>query len=77
MSKVLRALDEDDIIYQFGELGKVDLGGGGTIASYLAQLGMEIIDIGTGLLSMHSPYELSSKGDLYMTYRLYGSFLAK
>lgn len=76
LAMVLKILDRDKIIYQFGELGKVDLGGGGTIASYLAQLGLEIIDIGTGLLSMHSPYELSSKADLYMTYKLYSSFLA-
>ena len=75
LASLLEVFDQDRIVYQFGELGKVDLGGGGTIASYLAQLGMEIVDVGTGLLSMHSPFELASKGDLYMTYRLYVSFL--
>lgn len=77
LSEVLSIFDRDNIIYQFGELGKVDLGGGGTIASYLAQLGMEIVDIGTGLLSMHAPFELASKADLFMTYRLYSSFLKR
>ena len=75
LSYVMGVLDKNKVMYQFGELGKVDLGGGGTIASYLSQLGMEIVDMGTGLLSMHSPFEVASKADLYMTYMAYSAFL--
>ncbi len=75
LSYVMGVLDKSKVMYQFGELGKVDLGGGGTIASYLSQLGMEIVDMGTGLLSMHSPFEVASKADLYMTYLGYKAFL--
>lgn len=75
LSYVMGVLDKSKVMYQFGELGKVDLGGGGTIASYLSQLGMEIVDMGTGLLSMHSPFEVASKADLYMTYLGYRGFL--
>lgn len=75
LSYVMSVLDKSKVMYQFGELGKVDLGGGGTIASYLSQLGMEIVDMGTGLLSMHSPFEVASKADLYMTYLGYRGFL--
>ncbi len=75
LAYVMGVLDKSKVMYQFGELGKVDLGGGGTIASYLSQLGMEIVDMGTGLLSMHSPFEVASKADLYMTYLAYKAFL--
>ncbi|KAF0092470.1 MAG: peptidase M18 aminopeptidase I [Fusobacteria bacterium] len=75
LSYVMGVLDKGKVMYQFGELGKVDLGGGGTIASYLSQLGMEVVDMGTGLLSMHSPFEVASKADLYMTYLGYRAFL--
>jgi aspartyl aminopeptidase len=63
------------VIWQAGELGKVDEGGGGTIAKYLAVHGLEIIDCGTPLLSMHSPFEVASKADLYMTFKAYQAFL--
>ncbi len=75
LAYVMGVLDKSKVMYQFGELGKVDLGGGGTIASYLSQLGIEIVDMGTGLLSMHSPFEVASKADLYMTYLAYKGFL--
>lgn len=75
LSYVTGVLDEAGVIYQFGELGKVDLGGGGTIGVYLSQLGFETVDMGTGLLSMHSPYEVASKGDLFMTYLAYKAFM--
>lgn len=67
--------NQQKIIWQTGELGKVDEGGGGTIAKFLAALGVEIIDCGTPVLSMHSPFELVSKADLYMTYKGYKAFL--
>jgi aspartyl aminopeptidase len=53
----------------------VDEGGGGTIAKFLAALGMDILDCGTPVLSMHSPFELVSKADLFMTYKGYKAFL--
>jgi aspartyl aminopeptidase len=67
---------EKGIVWQTGELGKIDEGGGGTIAKFLATLGLEIIDCGTPVLSMHSPFELVSKADLYMTYKGYKAFLS-
>ncbi|MFA6010546.1 MAG: aminopeptidase, partial [Desulfobacteraceae bacterium] len=59
---------------QTGELGKIDQGGGGTISKFLAIYGMDIIDCGPALLSMHSPFEISSKADIYMTYKAYIAF---
>ena len=72
-----RILDEDDVNFQFAELGRVDLGGGGTIAYILALYGMNVIDSGVAVLSMHSPWEATSKADVYETYRGYLTFLNK
>ena len=69
-------LNRQEVVWQTGELGKVDEGGGGTIAKFLAALGMEILDCGTPVLSMHSPFELVSKADLFMTYKGYKAFLS-
>lgn len=74
-AKVIRTLNQAGIFWQMGELGKVDEGGGGTIAGILAQLGAEVIDCGTGLMGMHSLYEMCSKADLYETYRAYKALL--
>ena len=63
------------VIWQTGELGKVDEGGGGTVAKFLSVYGMEIIDCGPPLLSMHSPFEILHKGDLYMAYKAFQAFL--
>jgi aspartyl aminopeptidase len=72
----LRALfNTQGVIWQAAELGKVDEGGGGTVAKHLALYGMEIVDCGPPVLSMHSPFELTHKGDLYMTYKGFRSFL--
>jgi aspartyl aminopeptidase len=65
------------IVWQTGELGKVDEGGGGTIAKFLSIYGMDIIDCGVALLGMHSPFEVSSKADIYMTYKGYKAFLTE
>ena len=62
------------MVWQTGELGKVDEGGGGTIAKDLAVYGMEIIDMGTPVISMHSPFEVASKADLYMTVKAFQAF---
>ncbi len=71
----LRKLFNDHgIVWQTGELGKIDEGGGGTIAKFLASYGMNIVDCGTPLLSMHSPFEIASKADLYMAKRAYQTF---
>ena len=74
-ARVIRIFNEAGVFWQMGELGKVDEGGGGTIAYILANLGAEVIDCGTGLMGMHSLYELCSKADLYSTYRSYKAFL--
>ncbi|MCK9374973.1 MAG: aminopeptidase [Syntrophobacterales bacterium] len=71
---IRRIFQEHGVIWQAGELGKVDEGGGGTIAKFLAVHGLEIIDCGTPLLSMHSPFEVASKADLYMTFKAYRAF---
>jgi aspartyl aminopeptidase len=70
-----RLFYDHKISWQTGEIGKVDEGGGGTIAKYLAEYGMDIIDCGPPILSMHSPFELISKVDLYMTFLAYRTFL--
>ncbi len=67
-------LDNDGVIWQTGELGKVDQGGGGTIAQYVANLNMDVIDCGVPVLSMHSPFEVVAKSDIYMAYRAYRAF---
>lgn len=74
MSKVMNLFDKANVSYQMGTLGKIEKGGGGTIAYILANKGVEVVDSGTALLSMHSPYELSSTADVYMTYRAYKEF---
>ncbi len=74
-AKVIRVFDSAGVFWQMGELGKVDEGGGGTIAYILANLGAEVIDCGTGLMGMHSLYELCSKADLYSTFAGYKAFL--
>ncbi len=74
-AKVIRIFDSAGVYWQMGALGKVDEGGGGTIAYILANLGAEVIDCGTGLMGMHSLYELCSKADLYSTYTGYKAFL--
>ncbi|MCB5253961.1 MAG: aminopeptidase [Candidatus Cloacimonadaceae bacterium] len=74
-AKVLKLFTEAGVFWQTGELGKVDEGGGGTIAYILANLGARVIDCGVGIMGMHSLYELSSKADIYSTYKGYKAFL--
>lgn len=69
-------LDSADIPWQMAELGKVDVGGGGTVAKHLAIYGMDIIDFGPGVLSMHSPFELTSRADIYATVLAYTAFFS-
>lgn len=74
---VRNILEKNNISYQFGELGRVDVGGGGTIAYILANKGVDVIDCGVPVLSMHSPYEVTSKFDIYEAYRTYKAFLER
>ena len=74
LGAVRRIFSMDQIIWQAGELGKIDEGGGGTVAKYLAEYGMDIVDCGPSLLAMHSPFEISSKLDVYETYRAFRAF---
>lgn len=69
-----KIMDDAGVIWQTGELGKVDQGGGGTIAQYVAELNMDVIDCGVPVLSMHSPFEVVAKSDVYMAYRAYKAF---
>ncbi len=69
MGKIRRVLDSADVSWQIGELGKVDEGGGGTVAMYIANLGVDVVDLGVPVLSMHAPFEIVSKFDVYSTYR--------
>ena len=71
---VTRMMDADDVAWQIGELGRLDLGGGGTIAKYVANRGIPVLDIGVPVLSMHSPFEVIHKTDLYMAYRAFVLF---
>ena len=75
VAKIRRIMDDADVSYQFCELGKVDVGGGGTIAYIMAKYCMDVIDSGVPVLSMHAPYEVSSKADVYEAYRGYRAFL--
>lgn len=74
LAELRKIFDDDGVIWQTGELGKVDAGGGGTIAYILAKYNMDVVDCGTGMLSMHAPIELASKADAYETYRAYRAF---
>ncbi|MBR1747143.1 MAG: aminopeptidase [Clostridia bacterium] len=67
--------EKDDVVWQTGELGRVDLGGGGTVAKYLANLNIDTVDLGVPVLSMHAPYELISKADLYEAHKAFSAFI--
>lgn len=75
LADLRRIMDEKNVSYQFAELGKVDVGGGGTIAYIMANYGMEVVDSGVAVLSMHAPWEITSKADVYEAYKGYKAFL--
>ena len=77
LAQIRRAMDAQNVAYQFAELGKVDVGGGGTIAYIMANYGMEVIDSGVAVLSMHAPWEVTSKADIYEAYKGYKAFIEK
>lgn len=74
LRSITAMLDEKEIVWQIGELGKVDAGGGGTIAKFASNIGIDVIDIGVPLLGMHSPYEIASKIDIFMCYKAFKAF---
>ncbi len=74
IGELRKILNDNGIIWQPAELGKVDQGGGGTIAQYVANLGVDVIDCGVAILSMHSPFEITSKIDIYICYKAYKAF---
>lgn len=75
MAYIRKLLDDNNIVWQSGELGKVDLGGGGTVAQYIANLGIDVVDLGVPVLSMHAPFETTAKLDIYMCYRAMYEFM--
>lgn len=77
MGKIRNLLDKKGVIWQTAELGKVDAGGGGTVAAYIANLNVDVIDVGVPVLSMHAPYEVVSKIDVYMAYKAFNAFLSE
>lgn len=74
MAKVIAMMDKDGVYWQIGELGAVDAGGGGTIAKFVASMNIDVVDLGVPILSMHSPFELSSKLDVWNTYLAFKAF---
>ena len=75
VGEISRIMDEKNVVWQTGELGKVDFGGGGTVAKYVAELNVDVIDLGVPVLSMHVPFETTAKFDVYMCYRAMYEFM--
>lgn len=75
VARIRNLLDSKNVIWQTGELGKVDMGGGGTVAQYIANLNIDVIDVGVPVLSMHAPFEITSKIDTYMAYKAFKVFI--
>ncbi len=75
VAEVRNLFDKNNVIWQTGELGKVDLGGGGTVALYVANMNVDTIDVGVPVLSMHAPFETTAKNDIYMTYKAFATFI--
>ncbi|MDD6082858.1 MAG: aminopeptidase [Oscillospiraceae bacterium] len=73
--RIRSLMNKNNITWQTGELGKVDAGGGGTVAAYIANMDVDVIDLGVPVLSMHAPYEIVAKSDVYMAYRAFKAFI--
>lgn len=74
IAEIHHLLDNKGVIWQNGELGRVDLGGGGTVALYMANMNMDVVDVGVPVLAMHAPFEIISKFDAYQTYKAFVAF---
>lgn len=77
VAKIRKIMDDEKVVWQMAELGKMEKGGGGTISQYMARFGMDVLDMGTGLWNMHAPWELASAFDCWQTYRAYSAYLRK
>ncbi len=77
IAQLCALFDQNHVVYQFGELGKVDQGGGGTVSQFIADRNIEVVDIGVPVLSMHAPYEVTAKSDVYMLYKACLAFYAQ
>jgi aspartyl aminopeptidase len=77
MAEIRKVMDDENINYQTAELGRVDQGGGGTIAYILGNYNMNVIDAGIAVLNMHAPMEIVSKADVYEAYNAYKAFITK
>lgn len=75
VGEIRKLFNDNNIVWQGAELGKVDQGGGGTIAEFIANLNVDVVDCGVAILSMHSPFEVTSKVDIFMSYKAYKTFL--
>ena len=75
VAAVRALLDRENIVWQMGEMGKVDIGGGGTVAMFVANMGVDVVDLGVPVLSMHAPFETTAKFDVYMCYRAMYEFM--
>ncbi len=75
VGEIRKAFDRDGVVWQTSELGKVDFGGGGTVAMFVAKLNIDTVDLGVPVISMHAPYELISKADLYSNYKAFLAFI--
>lgn len=75
VAEVRKIMSEGDVVWQMAELGKMEKGGGGTIAQYMSRFGMKVLDMGTPLMNMHAPWELASKFDCWQTYKAYSAYL--
>ena len=76
VGRIRRVFDEAGVIWQTAELGKVDAGGGGTVAKFISRLGADVVDIGVPVLSMHAPFEVVAKADVYSAYKAFEAFVA-
>ncbi|MCD8082697.1 MAG: aminopeptidase, partial [Clostridiales bacterium] len=74
MAAFIAIMEENGVYWQSGELGAVDLGGGGTIAKFVANLDIDVVDLGVPVLSMHAPFEITAKLDVYHTYKAFHAF---
>jgi aspartyl aminopeptidase len=74
VAQVRRMFEDNGVAWQSAELGKIDVGGGGTVAKFISQLNIDTVDIGVPVISMHAPYEVVSKADLYATYLAFCAF---
>ena len=75
VGEVRKIFDDNGVIWQTGELGAVDVGGGGTVAKFIANMNIDTVDIGVPVISMHAPYEVVSKADVYEVYRAFCAFI--